>query len=106
MMTATMTTRSASAARTVPLVKRRTSPTTPLDRLAALGCAVSATLLSWFVMHVLLDSPGWLADLIVAYLLYLGMLFLVTKHRVGRLAATDKVVSTIVVTGALGLLVP
>jgi phosphate transport system permease protein len=74
--------------------------------LAALGCAASATLLAWFVMHVLLVSPGWLADLVIAYLLYLGMLFLVTRDRAGQLAATDKLVSTIVVTGALGLLIP
>jgi phosphate transport system permease protein len=63
-------------------------------------------LLTWFVMHVLLDSPGWLADLVVAYLLYVGMLFLVTRDQAGRLAATDKLVSTIVVTAALGLLIP
>ena len=88
------------------LVKRRTSPTTPQDRLVALGCAASAMLLTWFVMHVLLDSPGWLADLVVAYLLYVGMLFLVTRDQAGRLAATDKLVSTIVVTAALGLLIP
>lgn len=64
-------------------VRRRTSATTPQDRLVALGCAVSATLLTWFVMHQLLVSPGWLADLVVAYLLYLGMLYLVTRDRLG-----------------------
>jgi phosphate transport system permease protein len=108
-MTATMNATPAlagSGPRRAALVKRRTSPTTPQDRLVALGCAASATLLTWFVMHVLLDSPGWLADLAVAYLLYLGMLFLVTRDQAGRLAATDKLVSTIVVTAALGLLIP
>lgn len=89
-----------------PPVKRRPSETTREDRLAALGCAVSATLLTWFVMHLLLTSPGWLADLLVAYVLYLGMLYLVTRDRLGRLAATDRLVSTVVVTGAFGLLVP
>jgi phosphate transport system permease protein len=89
-----------------PVLKRRTSTTTPQDRWAALGCAVSATLLTWFLMHLLLTSPGWLADLIVAYVLYLGMLYLVTRDRLGRLTATDRLVSAVVVTGALGLLLP
>ncbi|WP_410585350.1 phosphate ABC transporter permease PstA [Amycolatopsis sp. lyj-108] len=88
------------------LVKRRPSETTRQDRLAALGCAVSATLLTWFVMHLLLDSPGWLADLVVAYLLYLSMLYLVTRDRLGKLAASDRLVSTVVVSGALILLAP
>ncbi|ADJ49077.1 phosphate ABC transporter permease [Amycolatopsis mediterranei S699] len=89
-----------------PLVRRRTPVTTREDRLAALGCAVSALLLTWFVMHLLLTSPGWFADLVVAYPLYLGMLYLVTRDRLGRLAAADRLVSTVVATGALGLLIP
>jgi phosphate transport system permease protein len=105
-MTAMTNTSAPPVVRRGPMLKRRTSPTTTQDRLAALGCAASATLLTWFVMHVLLVSPGWLADLVIAYLLYLGMLFLVTRDLAGQLAATDKLVSTIVVTGALGLLIP
>ncbi|MFJ7212983.1 phosphate ABC transporter permease PstA [Amycolatopsis sp. NPDC098790] len=89
-----------------PLVKRRTAQVTRADQLAALGCAVSAVLLTWFVLHLLLTSPGWLADLVVAYGLYLAMLYVVTRDRLGRLAAADRLVSTIVVTGAMGLLVP
>jgi phosphate transport system permease protein len=105
-MATTTPTRPAAPLYRSPLVKRRTAATTSQDRWVALGCAVSATLLTWFVMHLLLDSPGWLADLIVAYLVYLAMLFVVTQDRVGRLAATDRLVATIVVTGALGLIVP
>ncbi|MEC3979211.1 phosphate ABC transporter permease PstA [Amycolatopsis sp. H20-H5] len=89
-----------------PLVKRRPAATTREDRLVSLGCAVSATLLTWFVLHLLLTSPGRLADLVVAYALYLAMHYLVTRDRLGKLAATDRLVSTVVVTGALGLLVP
>ncbi|MFE0026268.1 phosphate ABC transporter permease PstA [Amycolatopsis sp. NPDC059021] len=102
----TMTVPRPPAVRQRPLLKRRPSSTTPADRLAALGCAVSATLLTWFVMHLLLTSPGWPADLLVAYVLYLGMLYVVTRDRLGKLAAADRLVSTIVVTGALGLLIP
>ncbi|MFD2416360.1 phosphate ABC transporter permease PstA [Amycolatopsis pigmentata] len=92
--------------RVTPLVRRRTSATTPADRASALGCAASAVLLTWFLMHVLLTSPGWPADLVVAFLLYLAMLFLVTWDRLGRLAAVDRLVSAIVVSGATGLLIP
>jgi phosphate transport system permease protein len=88
------------------LVKRRPAATTPADRLAAMGCAASAVLLTWFVMHQLLTSPGWLADLVVAFLLYLGMLYLVSRDRLGRLAAVDTLVSAVVITGAVALLVP
>lgn len=103
----TTTVRPATAAPPAkPGARRRTSATTPADRLVALGCAASAVLLTWFVMHLLLTSPGWLADLVVAYALYLVMLYLVTRDRLGKLAATDRLVSTVVVTGALGLLVP
>jgi phosphate transport system permease protein len=108
MTTTTPTSPSPTAERTTPkpLVKRRPSTTTPADRLVSLGCAASAVLLTWFVMHLLLTSPGWLADLIVAYALYLVMLYLVTRDRLGKLAATDRLASAVVVTGALGLLVP
>jgi phosphate transport system permease protein len=106
-MTATTPQRPAVAAvRTGRPLRRRTSATTPADHLSALACAVSAVLLTWFVLHELLTSPGWLADLVVAFLLYLGMLYLVSRDRLGRLAAVDKVVSAVVVSGALLLLVP
>ncbi|WP_326835426.1 phosphate ABC transporter permease PstA [Amycolatopsis rhabdoformis] len=87
-------------------VRRRTSATTPHDRLVAFGCAVSATLLTWFLMHELLTSPGWLADLVVAFVLYLVMLYVVTRDRVGHLAAMDRLVSAVVVSGATALLIP
>ncbi|QWF83395.1 phosphate ABC transporter permease PstA [Amycolatopsis sp. CA-230715] len=92
--------------RGAPKVKRRTAASTPEDRLVTIGCAASASLLTWFVLHLLLDSPGWLADLVVAYALFLGMLYLVFRDRLGKLAAMDRLVTTIVFTGALGLLVP
>jgi phosphate transport system permease protein len=107
-MTATTTpqARTSPRPRLGPLVKRRTAATTPQDRWVALGCAASAILLTWFVMHELLTSPGWLADLIVAYLLFLAMLYGVTRDRLGRLAAVDKLVSTIIVSGTIALLIP
>lgn len=42
----------------------------------------------------------------MAYALFLGMLYLVFRDRLGKLAAMDRLVTTIVFTGALGLLVP
>ncbi|RZQ59733.1 phosphate ABC transporter permease PstA [Amycolatopsis suaedae] len=87
-------------------VRRRTSVTTREDRWVLLGCAISSALFTWFVMRLLLDSPGWLADLIVGYLLFLVMQYLVFRDRAGRLAATDRLVTTVVFTGMLGLLIP
>ncbi|GAA1968389.1 phosphate ABC transporter permease PstA [Amycolatopsis minnesotensis] len=103
---ATLLDKPVAPARRVPKAKRRTAVSTPEDRLVTLGCAASASLLTWFVLHLLLDSPGWLADLVVAYAIFLGMLYLVFRDRLGKLAAMDRLVTTIVFTGALGLLLP
>ncbi len=91
-----------------PTVRTRVRPalwTTP-DILLVAGCALSAAMLTALLMHVLVDSPGWLADLVVWYLLALAMTYAVTRDQLGVLAARDRVVTIVLTTGAVLLLVP
>jgi len=79
--------------------------TTP-DIVLVSGCALSAAMLTALLMHVLIDSPGWLADLVVWYLLALAMTYALTRDQLGVLAARDRVVTIVLTTGAVLLLVP
>jgi phosphate transport system permease protein len=69
-------------------------------------CAVSALALAWLVFTRLTEGTGWLGFLLSAFAAFLILLYIVTADRLGRLAATDRVMTVLVVTGAVILLVP
>ncbi len=79
---------------------------TGADVALVVGCAVSALLLTLLLMHVLVTSPGWLADLVVWYLLMTGMTYAVTRDQQGVLAARDRIATMVLTTAAVLLLVP
>ncbi|MGZ6950361.1 MAG: phosphate ABC transporter permease PstA, partial [Ilumatobacteraceae bacterium] len=55
---------------------------------------------------MLTNGVGWFGFGLAVFVAFLVLLFLVTDDRLGRTAATDRVVTAIVVTGAVALLVP
>lgn len=89
-----------------PLVPRRPSSLRPEDALVTLGCAISALLLTWLILGRLTGGTGWLGFLVVWYAAFVATLYVVTRERLGALAAADVVASTVVRTGALALFVP
>jgi phosphate transport system permease protein len=70
------------------------------------GCLVSSVSLVWIVSSVLTDGIGWFGFAVPSFVLFLVLLFIVTSDQQGRTAATDRVATAIVVTGAGALLVP
>ena len=84
----------------------RPSRWTGADVWLVAGCAASALLLMFLVMHVLITSPGWLADLVVWYGLMMGMTYAVTRDQQGVLAARDRIATMALTTAAVLLLVP
>jgi phosphate transport system permease protein len=85
---------------------RRPQNVTPTDMLAMVGCFVSAACLCWLVFTVLTMGVGWLGYGLSVFVVFLIFLYVVTRDSQGSTAATDRVVTAIVVTGALVLLVP
>jgi len=70
------------------------------------GCAVSALALCWLVFAKLTEGSGWLGFVLTTYVVFIALLFIVTLDQVGRLAAVDRVMTVVVVSGAFVLLVP
>ena len=92
--------------RTPRRVPRRSRKFQPIDVATAAAAAVSSVSLCWLVFSVLTDGIGWLAFLVVAYLVFLAIFYVVTYDRLGRLAAVDRMVTVVVTTAMLIVLVP
>jgi phosphate transport system permease protein len=60
----------------------------------------------WIASSVLTSGFGWLGFAVASFVLFLVLLFVVTADQVGRTAATDRVATAVVVTGAAVLLIP
>lgn len=112
--TTTTTTGSASPRTTLPPRRpdrpapRRTRPViwTPADVGLTALCAVSAVLGERLTFGVLSSGPGWFFDLVVAFALFLGLVYLTASEQHGHLAALDRVATMVIVSGAVALLVP
>lgn len=87
-------------------VRRRPGSWGPTDVAALIGCAAAVAVFVLMVSSVLVDTPGWLADLALWFVLFLGAYYVVIAERLGRLAAIDRLVAVVVCAGALLLVVP
>jgi phosphate transport system permease protein len=85
---------------------RRPRDLTRIDLLVAVGCAVSSLSACWLVFARLTDGVGWFGFLVVAYVVFLGLFFVATHDREGRLVAVDRTVQIAISTGALVVLIP
>ncbi|MEI6623638.1 MAG: phosphate ABC transporter permease PstA [Actinomycetes bacterium] len=89
-----------------PEIRRLTATTTPLDRALLFGSACSAFALTWLLWTQLLPTQGAPGFLALWYVTFLTFYFLVALQTEGRLGAVDKLVTVVVMSGAIGLLVP
>jgi phosphate transport system permease protein len=85
---------------------RRPRDLTPTDFAVTAGCLVSAFCLCWLVFTILTDGIGWFGFGLAVFAVFLVLLFVVTNDRLGRTTAMDRVVTAVIVTGAIALLVP
>jgi len=86
--------------------RRRPKDLTRMDVFVAAGCALSSVSACWLVFARLTDGAGWFEFLVVAFLAFLGLFFVVTTDREGRLVAVDRTIQVAVTAGALVVLVP
>jgi phosphate transport system permease protein len=86
--------------------RRRPRELTALDYATMGGCALSSIALNWLIFTRLTDGVGWFGFLVVAYLTFLGLFFVVTADRLGRLVATDRLASVAITSGAVVLAAP
>lgn len=89
-----------------PQVRRVTPTTTRLERGLLAASGLSSFCLTWLLWSQLLPTQGAAGFLALWYASFLLLYFLSTILTEGRLPATDKVVTVIVMSGAVGLLVP
>ncbi|HXY94862.1 MAG TPA: phosphate ABC transporter permease PstA [Acidimicrobiia bacterium] len=85
---------------------RRPRDLTAADAATIAGCLVSAVCFAWLVFGVLTEGIGWLGFGLVVMVIFLVLLWLITADRLGSLAATDRVVTAIVIISAFVILVP
>ena len=85
---------------------RRPRELTSTDVITIVGCFVSALSFTWVVFEFLTEGTGWLGFLVSVYVTFLILLWIVTADRLGATAATDRVVTAIVVTSTFVILIP
>ena len=86
--------------------RRRVDERSLSDRLVMAACAGNAFLVTWLVYARLTDGTGWLGFVLSAYLLFMVLLYVVTREQDGAQAATDRVVEVIIASGAALLIIP
>jgi len=84
---------------------RRPRELTVSDLLTLGASAVSAACLNWLVFARFVDGIGWFAFLVSAYLTFLAIFAVATTDRLGRLVATDRVVTVVVISAGAVVLV-
>lgn len=78
----------------------------PVDLAILAGSAGSALLLAWLLYYRLTPATGRLGFLLVFYGLFLALYYAVCRENEGRIAATDRLVTVVVATGALVMFAP
>lgn len=87
-------------------IRRSTPSTTRLERGLLAASAASSLCLAWLLWTQLLPTQGTAGFLALWYGGFLLFYFLTTVLTEGRLPAADKIVTVIVLSGAIGLLIP
>jgi phosphate transport system permease protein len=101
----------ATVLRQAPVEQRRRTPRRPTERtpddlLTLVASAVSSLSLCWLVFSRFTDGIGWFGFILCALGGFLVIYYVVTAERHGTLVAADRVVTAVVIAGAVGLLIP
>ncbi|MEJ5255922.1 MAG: phosphate ABC transporter permease PstA [Acidimicrobiales bacterium] len=86
--------------------RRRPRERTATDVVTLVGSLISAYCVNWLIFERILSGVDLFGFVVCTYLTFLVIFGVVTADRLGRLVATDRVVTLLVVTGALVVLVP
>jgi phosphate transport system permease protein len=94
--------------RPTPRSRRRRRPRelTMADVVSVVASVVSAICLAWLILERFSSGASLFGFLVVAYVLFLVIFGVVTADRLGRLVATDRVVTVVVVSASIAVLVP
>lgn len=87
-------------------LRRQPRERTATDVVVLVGSLISAYCVNWLIFERILSGVDLFGFAVCTYLTFLVIFGVVTADRLGRLVATDRVVTVIVVTGALVVLVP
>jgi phosphate transport system permease protein len=85
---------------------RRPAERTGEDAVLLVASIASALAMNWLVFARFTDGIGWFGFLVSTFATFLAVYFLVNVDLHGRLVATDRLASTVVIAGALALLAP
>lgn len=86
--------------------RRRPRELTPDDVTTFAACLVSAVCLNWLISARFTDGLGWFAFLLTTYATFLVLFAITTADRLGRLVATDRCVTVVVISAGAALLIP
>src|SRR4029077_8706093 len=73
---------------------RRPRELNTTDIVTMVGSLLSSICLCWLAFHVLSEGVGWLGYGLCVFLVYLGLLWIVTADRLGATTATDRVATS------------
>ncbi len=85
---------------------RRPRELTTTDFATTAGALVSAICTCWLVFGVLTEGIGWFGFLLSVFGVFLVLLYIVTADRLGSLVAKDRVMTAVIVAGAVALMIP
>ena len=110
-MTVTETPAAQAAATRTPPAQRRRAPRRPrefttFDVWILLGSLVSALCLNWLVFYRFTVGASFFGFIVGSYVTFLVIFAAVTAERVGRLVATDRVMTVVVVSAAAIVFIP
>ena len=109
-MNAGMTSAHESAAASTPVAPlrraRRPREFTAFDVWILVGSAVSALCLNWLIFYRFTAGASLFGYLLCSYFAFLAIFAVVTTERLGRLVATDRVMTVVVVSSAVIVFVP
>ena len=105
--TATTTTTTAPRApRNRKRTARRPREFTTFDVWVLVGSVISALCLNWLIFYRLTAGASAFGFLLGSYVTFLAIFAIVTTDRVGRLVASDRVMTVVVVTAAAIVFIP
>ena len=110
-MTVTETPTEQSAAPRMPPAQRKRAPRRPrefttFDVWILLGSLVSAMCLNWLIFYRFSVGASLFGFILGSYITFLVIFAAVTTERVGRLVATDRVMTVVVVSAAAIVFIP
>ena len=87
-------------------IARRPREFTTFDVWVLVGSMISALCLNWLIFYRLTVGASAFGFLLCSYVTFLVIFMIVTTERVGRLVATDRLMTVVVVTAAAIVFIP